>query len=126
MKNNTSLIYGGVLVILLIAAFVFSNRGSALGEIPLNNQSFASLNTSATVTSTAKLVLADADYVSFRCYTAISGMVTLGFGTTTGLSNNSGYTIPTSTERCFSGNDLWRGNVYAVAPATTILSMSQL
>ena len=81
-----------------------------------------------TVANTAQLLFATNSGAQRRCISNQgTTTVTLGFGTTTGLTATSGFAIFPSSTAIFSGDSLYTGNTYLFSPSNgTIISGCQL
>ena len=128
---RTKILIGIVVVagILFWIGFVPATLKLGSSGQPINSGYASSTSRTLTGGVGTNLVFAGNSGVQLRCITNMgTSTVTLGFGTSTGLSATTGYVLgaPTSTV-VFTGDALFTGPIYAYTVGTgTILSICEL
>jgi len=117
-----------VVAVAVIIGVLFTLQGETLlGGEPINSRITATNSTATTTGNASKLILSASSGAQLRCFTNKgTTTVSLGFGTSTGLTANSGYVLG-STTALFVGNELYTGDVYAFSAATgTVIAICEL
>lgn len=118
-----------IITALLIGGLVYFLKAipNLLGGQPISSSQALGTNSSVSVTSTVRLVLAEATNAQFRSISNVGAADVWLSATTTSLSANNGFWLKASTTQVFTGDSLYVGNIYGTSTtAGTTLSILQL
>lgn len=131
-SQKWKILMGLVIIGILIFGVSGLKSGKRLGGVEYETLSPAVATSTRYVlaNSVVARIMGSQPAAQFRCFSNASGTIPvyLGFGTSTGLGVGTGFLLKASSTVWFSdqGGDLYRGDIYGVAEATTTVSLCQL